>query len=122
MLKFKGLLWLLEKLIGRAIRRDAKAAAYVAGKDLTFLIRTADGAGRHYHIARGRITSASGLACEPAFTMTFSSPSAGFRILSAKDSQGAFLQGLHDKNLVLSGDFVAVMWFQGLTNFLQTSK
>lgn len=54
--------------------------------------------------------------------MTFSSPRAGFRILSAKDSQSAFLQGLHDKELVLSGDFVAVMWFQGLTNFLQTSK
>ena len=59
------------------------------------------------------------MAKDAAFTMTFSDPGAGFRILSAKDSQEAFLQGLHTKELSLSGDFVAVLWFQGLTNFIQ---
>ena len=54
--------------------------------------------------------------------MTFSSAAAGFRILSAKDSKGAFLAGLHDKELNLSGDFVEIMWFQGLTEFLQPGK
>lgn len=121
MLKFKFLLWMLAKLLGRAIRKDPRAAAYVAGKQLTFQIRTA-GAGRHYRIANGAITSAAGVADNPDFTMAFATPAAGFRILSAKDSQGAFLQGLHDKELVLSGNFVEILWFQGLTAFLQPQK
>lgn len=119
MLKFKFLLWMLGKLLNRAIRKDPKAAAYVAGENLTFQIVTASGAGRHYRIANGTITSAAGQTARAGFTMTFSDAQAGFRILSAKDSREAFLKGLHDKDLALSGDFVKVMWFQGLTNFLQ---
>ena len=37
-------------------------------------------------------------------------------------SVSAFLAGLHDKELNLSGDFVEIMWFQGLTEFLQPGK
>lgn len=29
---------------------------------------------------------------------------------------------LHDEDLVISGDFVEVMWFQGLTDYLQPEK
>ena len=122
MLKFKFLLWMLETLIKRAIRKNPKAAAYVAGKDLKFQIRTTGGIGRHYRIANGSISSAAGIGNDAAFTLTFSNPNAGFRILSAKDSQDAFLQGLHDEELFITGDFVAVLWFQGLTNFLQPPK
>lgn len=39
-------------------------------------------------------------------------------ILSAKDGKDAFLNALHDKDLVITGDFVPVMWFQGLTDSL----
>jgi hypothetical protein len=119
MLKFKFLLWMLGRLLKGAIRKDPKAAAYVAGQDVTFQIRTAGGIGRHYHISNGGITSTAGISPNAMFTMTFSGPGAGFRILSDKDSQTAFLQGLQDKELSLSGDFVKIMWFQGLTNFLQ---
>ncbi|WP_293875101.1 MULTISPECIES: hypothetical protein [unclassified Sphingomonas] len=118
MLKFTFLLWMMEKLIKRTIRTKPAAAAYVRGKTLTFQIRTADGTGRHYRIANGTISSAAGLADAPAFTLAFATPADGFRILTAKDSKGAFLQGLHERTLVLSGDFVAIMWFQGLTDFL----
>lgn len=122
MLKFKFLLWMLGRLIKRAIRTNPKAAAYVADENLTFQIRTAGGIGRHFRIAKGRISSAAGILPGATFTMTFAHPEAGFRILSAKDSQDAFLQGLHDKELVLSGNFVKVLWFQGLTNFLPPAK
>lgn len=121
-MKFKFLLWMLEKLLKRAISKKPACAAYVRGKALTFQIRTVDGIGRHYHIRNGGITSAAGIAPTAGFTMTFSNASAGFRILSAKDSKGAFLAGLHDQELKLSGDFVEVMWFQGLTEFLQPGK
>ena len=38
--------------------------------------------------------------------------------MSAKDGKDAFLNALHDKDLVITGDFVPVMWFQGLTDSL----
>ncbi len=122
MIKFKLLLWLLEKLLGRAIRSKPACAAYVRGKELRFQIRTVDGIGRHYTIRNGGISSASGISSDAKFAMTFSTAGAGFRILSAKDSKGAFLAGLHDEELNLSGDFVEIMWFQGLTEFLQPEK
>ena len=49
-------------------------------------------------------------------------PPKGLAILSAKDSQAAFLRGLGSKDLTISGDFRDVMWFQGLTAFLQPPK
>ena len=54
--------------------------------------------------------------------MTFKDAAKGFAILSAKDSKEAFLAALHKEDLVISGDFVEVMWFQGLTEYLQPSK
>jgi len=37
-------------------------------------------------------------------------------------SQAAFIRGLGSKDLITSGDLREVMWFQGLTAFLQRSK
>jgi hypothetical protein len=123
MLRFKFLLWMLTKLLRRAIRTKPDAARHVSSKDVTFQIRTTGGAGRHYRIASGRVTSSAGLEeASPDFTLTFSTGAAGFRILSAKDAKGAFLQGLHDGELTISGDFVKVMWFQRLADFLQPDK
>jgi hypothetical protein len=39
--------------------------------------------------------------------------------LSAKNGQDAFLSALRDEDLVISGDFVEVLWFQRLTDFLK---
>lgn len=122
MLKFKLLLWMLQKLLNRTIRRNPDAAAHVAGKDLVFQIRTVDGTGRFYHVANGRVASTAGIHPGPAFTLTFADASTGFRILSARDGKSAFLQALPGKELVISGDFVAVMWFQALTDFLNAAK
>jgi hypothetical protein len=109
MLKFKFLLWMLARR--RAIRNDPKAAAYVAGKNLTFQIRTKGGIGRHYRISKGTITSTAGGTRDAAFTMTFSSPAAGFRIRSAKDSQdrlpaGAARPGARSQRGFRRGDVV----------------
>jgi hypothetical protein len=110
---------MLAKLLQRAISTKADAARHAAGKDVRFQIRTTNGLGRYYRIADGHIATRAGLAPSADFTLTFSSARAGFRILSAKDSTGAFLQGLHDGELSISGDFAKVMWFQRLTDFLQ---
>jgi len=119
MLKFKFLLWALTKLLQRAVKRNPACAKYVARKELVFQIQTLDGIGRHFQIRNGEVTSKAGLISNPQFTMTFRDATKGFAILSAKDSKNAFLAALHDENLNLSGDFVEVMWFQGLTEYLK---
>lgn len=122
MLKFKFLLWVFAQILKRKIRSNADVARYVARKRLVFQIRTASGAGRHYELEGGRIRSSAGLAANPAFTFSFSSPTKGYEVLSAKDGQTAFLSALGSKDLAISGDFQEVMWFQGLSALLQPPK
>jgi hypothetical protein len=122
MLKFKFLLWALTKLLQRAVRKNPACAHYIHGKTLVFQIQTADGVGRHFRIANGQVSSSAGLTESPSFTMAFRNGARGFAVLSAKDSTDAFLSALRDGDLVIRGDFVEVMWFQGLTAFLQPEK
>ena len=122
MLKFKFLLWALTKLLQRVVKRNPACTKYVEGKELVFQIQTLSGMGRHFTVRNGKVSSIAGLTRSPKFTMTFRDAARGFAILSAKDGKGAFLAALHDKDLVISGDFVEVMWFQGLTEFLQPEK
>ena len=119
MFKFKFLLWAFAQLLQRKIRSNAECARYLGAKKLVVQIRTASGAGRYYVIQDGTVRSFAGLTANPAFTFTFSTAAKGFEILSAKDSQPAFLRGVGSKDLVVSGDFREVMWFQGLTSYLQ---
>jgi hypothetical protein len=122
MFKFKFLLWAFTRLLRRQIKKNPDCARYVAGKSLVFQIRTVSGIGRHYCIRDGAIQSFSGLTTNPQFTLSFKDAARGFEILAAKDSQAAFLRGLGSKDLTISGDFLEVMWFQGLTAFLQPPK
>ncbi len=122
MLRFKLLLWLLPKLLQRAINTKPDCARYVAGKNLEFQIQTLDKVGRHFRIQDGRVTSFAGLTKAPKFTLTFRNADKGFGVLSAQDGKEAFLAALHDEDLFLSGDFVEVLWFQGFTAYLQPGK
>lgn len=122
MLKFKFLLWMMPNLLQRAINTQAACARYVAGKRLEFQIQTADKVGRYFRIQDGHVKSFAGLSHEPTFTLTFRNADRGFKVLSAKDGKEAFLAALHDEDLVISGDFVEVLWFQGFTAFLQPGK
>lgn len=119
MIKFPLLLWVFAQLLKRQIRDNPDFARYIAGKRVVFQIRTASGTGRYYAVDNGTIRSAAGLAQQPAFTLCFRDAASGFAILSAKDSQAAFLRGIGSAGLVITGNFVEVMWFQGLTAFLQ---
>ena len=122
MLKFKFLLWMMPKLLQRAINTQPACARYVAGKTLEFQIQTADKVGRYFRIQDGKVKSFAGLTKTPKFTLTFKNADKGFKILSAKDGKEAFLAALHDEDLVITGDFVEVLWFQGFTEYLQPGK
>lgn len=119
MLKFKFLLWALTRLLNRAVKSNPECAQFVGSKDLVFQIRTRGGTGRTFVIRGGRVQSSTGLSHSPNFTLTFRDASRGFAVLSAKDGQDAFLSALRDEDLVISGDFVEVLWFQRLTDFLK---
>ena len=101
MMKFKLLLWMLTKLLQRAVKNNPKCAAYVKDKNVTFQIQTASGEGRYFEIK------------------TFKNGSTGFAVLSAKDSVNTFLTALRTQDLVITGNFVDVMWFQSLVDFIQ---
>jgi hypothetical protein len=122
MFKFKFLLWVFAQLLQRKINSDPNCARYVQGKRLVFQIRTVSGAGRSYAIENGVVRSSAGLKDDAQFTLSFVNAAKGFEILSAKDAQPAFLRGVGNKDLVISGDFLEVLWFQGLTAFLQPPK
>lgn len=122
MLKFKFLLWALTKLLQRAVKKNPACANYIQGKTLVFQIQTVDGVGRHFRIANGKVSSSAGLTESPRFTMTFRNAERGYAVLSAKDGTDAFLSALRDGDLVIRGDFVEVMWFQGLTAYLQADR
>jgi len=118
-MKFKLLLWMLTKLMQRAVKKNPKCAAYVKDKNVIFQIQTASGEGRYFEVKNGKINSYSGLTKSPNFTFTFKTGSKGFAVLSAKDSVNTFLTALKTQDLVISGNFVDVMWFQSLVDFIQ---
>jgi len=122
MFKFKLLLWLLSRLLQRAINSQPACAKYVDGKHLVFQIRTRDGAGRHFTIENRKVRSATGLNPAAKFTLSFNNAASGFSVLSAKNGKEAFLNALHDQELDISGDFIEVIWFQGLAEYLQPTK
>lgn len=122
MFKFKLLLWIFTQLLNRQIKNNPECAQYIKGKSLIFQIRTVSGIGRYFVIENGSIRSTAGLTDQAQFTLSFKDATKGFNILSAKDSQAAFLKGIGSNDLIINGNFLEVMWFQGLTAFLQPPK
>ena len=119
MMKFKLLLWMLTKLLQRAVKTNPKCAAFVKDKNVTFQIQTASGEGRYFEVKNGKIKSYVGQTKSPSFTFTFKTGRKGFAVLSAKDSVNTFLTALRTEDLVITGNFVDVMWFQSLVDFIQ---
>ena len=110
---------MLTKLLQRAVKTNPKCASYVKDKNFTFQIQTASGEGRYFEVKNGKISSHAGRIKSPSFTFTFKNGSTGFAVLSAKDSINTFLTALRTEDLVITGNFVDVMWFQSLVDFLQ---
>ncbi|MHA3050174.1 helicase [Acinetobacter sp. ANC 4639] len=119
MMKFKLLLWMLTKLLQRAVKTNPKCAAFVKDKNITFQIQTVSGEGRYFEVKKGKINSHAGQTQSPSFSFIFKTGSKGFRVLSAKDSINTFLTALRTQDLVITGNFVDVMWFQILVDFIQ---
>ena len=119
MLKFNLLLWVLTKRLQSAVKHNPQCADYIQGKDLIFQIQAEDVKGRYFKVQNGEIKSHMGLTADPRFTLRFKTAHRGFAVLSAKDGVDSFLNALRTQELVITGSFVDVVWFQNLVNFIQ---
>lgn len=122
-MKFRFLLWMLGRLMGKASRTNPDFQQQLGDKDLTFQLHTLDGkVARHFIVKDQRITSKSGPAVEPAFSLGFKDAVYGYATMTAKNKQLAFMQGIQDKHIQIQGNPALVMWFQGLTKYLKPRK
>lgn len=122
-MKFRFLLWMLGLLMARASRSNPAFQQQLAGKDLAFQLQTTDGkVARHFVVRDQRVSSAAGPAASPAFSISFKDAAYGFATMQAKNKQLAFMQGIQDKNIQVTGNAGLVMWFQGLTKYLKSRK
>jgi ubiquinone biosynthesis protein UbiJ len=122
-MKFRFLLWMLGLLMARASRKNPAFQQQLAGKELTFVLQTADGkVARHFVISGQRVSSASGVVAEPGFAIVFKDAAFGFATLQAKNKQLAFMQGIQEKDIQVQGNAGLVMWFQGLMKYLKPRK
>ena len=122
-MKFRFLLWMLGLLMARASRNNPAFQQQLVGKELTFVLQTADGkVARHFVVSGQRVSSASGVIAEPGFAIIFKDAAYGFATLQAKNKQLAFMQGIQDKDIQIKGNAGLVMWFQGLMKYLKPRK
>lgn len=122
-MKFRLLLWILGRMMTKASKTNPAFQQQLNGKDLTFMLHTFDGkVARHFVVKNNRLTSHSGVAPEPAFSLGFKDAAFGYNTMQAKNKQLAFMQGIQDKNIQIQGDTMLVIWFQGLMKYLMPRK
>jgi len=122
-MKFRFLLWMLGRLLTKASRDNPDFQQQLGDKDLSFQLHTLDGkVARHFIVKDQRVSSVSGPAPDPAFSLGFKDAAFGYATMTAKNKQLAFMQGIQDKNIQIQGNPALVMWFQGLTKYLKPKK
>lgn len=121
-MKFRFLLWLLAFLMHRASKKNEAFRKQLEGESITFQIHSVNGPSRIYTIHDLCIQSRSGLCQNPAFDIAFKTPKVGLRTFTAKNVKLAFMKGIQNKEITISGDFSKVVWFQGLITYLTPKK
>lgn len=122
-MKFRFLLWMLGRLMGKASRTNPAFQQQLVDKELVFQLQTLDGkVARHFTVKDQRITSHSGTHPTPAFAIAFKDAGYGFATMQAKNKQLAFMTGIQDKSIQITGNPALVIWFQGLTKYLKPRK
>ncbi|WP_419812013.1 helicase [Bacterioplanoides sp.] len=122
MIKFRLLLWALGLMMKKSAKNNPDFREQLQGKDLVFQLQTADGAiVRHYVVKDQQVKSKGKAHADPAFSISFKDAQTGLAVLTSKD-KNAFMKGIQNKEITLSGDFKAVMWFQGLAKLMKAKK
>ena len=121
-MKFRFLLWALGFLMKRAQRKSEEFRKSLEGQDITFQITSQDGVARQYTVANQAVTTRSGKVSEPAFELSFKDAGTGFTIMTAKEAELAFMKGIQDKDITITGDYTKLMWFQEAMKYAKPEK
>lgn len=122
-MKFRILLWLLGRMLRKASNSNADLQKQLEGKELGFSLVTLDGkVARSFQVSQQRVSSSGGTMDNPAFTLGFRDAAYAYQVMTAKNKQLAFMQGVQDKNIKIEGDPSLVMWFQGLFKYIMPKK
>ncbi len=122
-MKFRLLLWFLGRMLRKASKSNAGLQQQLADKDVGFSLVTMDGkVARSFHVREQRISSAAGTLENPAFVLSFRDAAYAHQVMTAKNKQLAFMQGIQEKNIKVEGDAALVIWFQGLFKYIMPKK
>lgn len=122
-MKFRILLWLLGRMLSKASASNPELQKQLADKDLAFSLLTLDGkVARSFRVGSQRISSSGGRVKNPAFVLGFRDAAYAYQVMTAKNKQLAFMQGIQDKHIRIEGDPALVIWFQGLFKHIRPRK
>src|SRR5690554_2200994 len=122
MFKFRAILWALGLLLRKSARKNPDFRKQLAGKDFVYQLQTENSKiVRDSKVANDKVVSNGRAHKEPAFTISFKDAQTGLRSVTSKD-KNAFMKGIQEKDIVISGDLSLLMWFQGITKHLKSSK
>lgn len=122
-MKFRFLLWMIARMLSKASKVNPQLQQQLADKELSFSLQTMDGkVARSFHVQNERISSHSGTTASPIFVMSFRDAGFGYSVMTAKNKQLAFMQGIQNKDIKITGDTAKVLWFQGLFKYVMPKK
>lgn len=121
-MKLKMLLWVLEKLMRRALRANPRFRRLAITREASILFETADKTvKRRFVFANGSLTTRKDAPDPPDLSICFQNAETGFSILTSKDRY-AFLNGINSGKIVIQGDFALLLWFKALADAIKPGR
>ena len=122
-MKFRVLLWLMAVMYKRSVRRNESMRDYLKDVEKTIQFATEKRNIVRFLKFHDQAVASSAKETDAAdMTIRFTSAKSGFDILWAmatgKD-KNAFMRGIQDKQVVIEGDAMLLMWFQKSMKYIR---
>ncbi|MGD4317587.1 hypothetical protein QT621_24205, partial [Xanthomonas citri pv. citri] len=97
---------------------DDKFKGLLENRNFTIQLGSdAEQTSRYYEINNGTFSQYAGPAKEPTLTITFKDSMTGVKLLT-KGEATAFMTGIQNGDLKMSGDYSLLMWFNQVAKFI----
>lgn len=97
---------------------DDKFKGLLENRDFTIQLGSdAEATSRYYQVKNGKFSQHAGPAKEPTLTITFKDSMTGVKLLT-KGEATAFMTGIQNGDLKMSGDYSLLMWFNQIAKFI----
>jgi hypothetical protein len=113
-MKFSILLFVLVKIIRRAVKKYPALKSKVKEKDFSIIIKTEDGArGRYFSFNGGDVSSRGKDLSGADVTLTWKDADAGFRVMITQSNK-AFVKAIQGGSLKVQGDINNIPQFMAI--------